>query len=136
MAEHAHNTPARPHEPSLPAAGRRSLFGAVTALACKPVLGMSAVPDPDAGLIRLCNAFHEAHRATEAAPDDTDEWERHLDRRWEISDALERMTASTRGGHLAKLKVALVLMVENLNGSRHDDFILSTLEAFTAGGEA
>jgi len=133
MAKTANSTltPAAPGAPS-----RRSIFGAITALACIPVLGVSAVPDPDAGLIRLCAEFHKAHAATLSAPDDTDEWEIHLDRRWEISDRLEGMTPTTQLGRNAKLKVALVLMLEDLHGSRHEDFVLSAFEAFISNGAA
>ena len=81
MADHAHSTPIPRAGTAPPTASRRSLFGAVTALACSPVLPAAAVPMPDAGLIRLCAAFHEVHDAIDVILDQ----EHHLVRtgcRW------------------------------------------------------
>ncbi|MGI4951198.1 MAG: hypothetical protein ACRYGM_05285 [Janthinobacterium lividum] len=116
MAKHAHTTPtsAAPRT-----SGRRSLFGAVTALACIPVLGVSAVPDPDAGLVRLCNAFHEAHDASHATDDAS--WEVHLDRRTGYADAIEGMAATTEAGKIAKGRVAMLLFQEGNPEAEADD---------------
>lgn len=126
MATRTHTTPTTQPEGAPRAGGRRSLLGAVTALACTPVLGALARSSPDAGLFRLCNAFHEAHAATLGADDAS--WEAHLGRRWEISDAIEEITPTTDAGRLAKARVALVLMEENASaGNSHEAFAIAAL---------
>jgi len=68
---------------------------------------------PDAGLLRLCGEFQDLHARSFAAPDDTNEWEVLLSRRWEVSNVIEGMTPISPAGRVAKAGVALVLLEEN-----------------------
>jgi len=68
---------------------------------------------PDAGLLRLCSEFHDLHDRSVAAPDDTNEWEVLLGRRWAVSAVIEGMIPISPAGRIAKAGVALVLLEEN-----------------------
>lgn len=124
--------------PNAPPPARRTVLGRMgtfllLAAAVRPAAALS--PTPDAGLIRLCNAFHAANNASHAADDAS--WERHLARRWEISDAIEDMTPATEAGHWAKAGVALVLMEELADFENAPErFALVTLRDLVDGGVA
>jgi hypothetical protein len=69
--------------------------------------------NPDAKLLALCAAFHQAHAAWYARSDDfSDAWYEAGDRRRAISDRLQKIPALTEPGRIAKARVALTVLHE------------------------
>jgi hypothetical protein len=89
-----------------------ALFAGIATAASAPTSSTSAV-DPDAELLRLCAAFHEAHAAWYARTDEfSDAWEAAGARRRAISDKLQPIAARTDAGRVAKARVALTVLHE------------------------
>lgn len=108
-------------------ATRRNVFASAAALA---VAGMGAAPpNPDAGLLALCAEFHRQNALgyDEANP----AWEGAMGERYEVYTKLEEMVPVTQAGHLAKARVAVVLLTENdyeeFSGNPDARFALVTL---------
>lgn len=92
---------------------------------------------PDAGLLRLCGEFQDLHARSFAAPDDTNEWEVLLSRRWEVSNVIEGMTPISSAGRIAKAGVALVLLEENADlGNAGERFAVMALRDLVGSVEA
>jgi len=92
---------------------------------------------PDAGLLRLCCEFQDLHARCDAAPDDTNEWQVLLSRRWEVSAVIEGMTPISTAGRLAKAGVALVLLEENADlGNPGERLAVMTLRDLTGSVQA
>ena len=137
MATHAHSTStSRRPTAGVPGSGRRTL-STLAAMVRNPVLGMSAVPTPDAGLIRLCAASHDADAPCHAAPDDGAEWRIWLNRRQAFSEQIEAMTPTTFTGRLAKARVALLLLEEVADlENASERFAVVALRNLVTGGAA
>ncbi len=108
-------------------ATRRNIFTTGAALA---VLGMAPVPpNPDVALLALCTEFHRQNALgyDEANP----AWEAAMGERYEVYTKLEDMVPVTEAGHLAKARVAVVLLAENdyeeFSGNPDARFALVTL---------
>lgn len=109
-------------------ATRRNVFASAAALA---VAGMAAAPPPnlDAGLLAPCAEFHRQNALgyDEANP----AWEGAMGERYEVYTKLEEMVPVTQAGHLAKARVAVVLLAENdyeeFSGNPDARFALVTL---------
>jgi hypothetical protein len=72
------------------------------------------IDGPDAELLALCAAFHEQHAAALAVPGDDDGGlTAALDERWDISNEIQDIPATTEAGRRAKAAVAVVLLLEN-----------------------
>lgn len=92
---------------------------------------------PDAGLLRLCCEFQDLHVRSFAAPDDTNEWEVLLSRRWEVSAVIEGMTPISAAGRIAKAGVALVLLEENADlGNAGERFAVMALRDLVGSVQA
>jgi hypothetical protein len=108
------------------------LAGAAIATAARgaPVAALPA-DGADAELLELCAEFHHQHAAAIATPvDDDNALTAALDERWEISDEIRDIAATTDAGRRAKAHVALVLMVENEGAEPVDQasiFVLAAL---------
>lgn len=92
-----------------------------------PVTGAGA---PDAELLAMCIAFHRQNAAAQAVPssDVDDDLLAAMDRRWEISDEIQDIPATTEAGRRAKALVAVVLLRESdLFSSGATSFAYSTL---------
>ena len=85
---------------------------------------------PDAELLAMCIAFHRQNAAAQAVPssDVDDDLLAAMDRRWEISDEIQDIPATTEAGRRAKALVAVVLLRESdLFSSGATSFAYSTL---------
>jgi hypothetical protein len=84
----------------------------------------------DAELLELCAEFHHRHAAALATPTNDDAaLTAALNERWEISDEIRDIAATTEAGRRAKARVALVLMVENEGAEPVDQASIFVLEA-------
>jgi hypothetical protein len=77
----------------------------------------------DAELLALCAAFHEEHAAANA-PGTEEVCEAALARRWDISDDIQDIPATTEAGRRAKAAVGVVLLQEN----RGDEYLDEDVE--------
>ena len=69
---------------------------------------------PDAELLAMCIAFHRQNAAAQAVRSrDDDALLDAMDRRWEISDEIQNIPATTEAGRIAKALVAIVLLRES-----------------------
>jgi hypothetical protein len=110
-------------------------FAAIAANMQKDTLVDSGAPvtdsgGPDAELLAMCIAFHRQHAAAQAVPsgDVDDDLLAAMDRRWEISDEIQNIPATTEAGRRAKALVAVVLLRESdLFNSGASTFAYSTL---------
>ena len=85
---------------------------------------------PDAELLAMCIDFHRQNAAAQPMPsnDVDDDLVAAMDRRWEISDEIQNIPATTEAGRIAKALVAVVLLREsNLFSSGATTFALATL---------
>ncbi len=122
--------------PHAPATMRPSLLTLLAALVA-PTAHVAATPKADAGLLRLCAAFHDADARCHAAPDDGAGWKVWLDRRWEITAAIEDMAPRTEAGRRAKARVALTLAEEASDTSNeYERFTLATLRDLAGSAAA
>jgi hypothetical protein len=112
---------------------RRTAFALGVAAFVKPPPlpwrgGPRPLGNPDAELLALCAAFHEAHDAWYARRDDfSDAWEEAGERRWAISDQLQGIPAVTEAGRVAKARVALVVLHEKCGRDSIDDLVYAAL---------